>query len=77
MEYRIEQHAANLGAYRHRSSGVELSIRNRGVVGSNPTGGSRPPTPFFTARLHYPVIVTLNPLAFSDALSPDFSTDFR
>src|SRR5690606_36726780 len=26
---------------RHRSSGVEHSIRNRAVVGSNPTGGSR------------------------------------
>src|SRR5438552_7625775 len=39
VEYRVEQHAAKLGP-RHRSSVVELSIRNRAVVGSNPTGGS-------------------------------------
>ena len=39
VEYRVEQHAAKLGG-RHRSSVVELSIRNRAVVGSNPTGGS-------------------------------------
>jgi hypothetical protein len=30
----------SLEAYRHRSSVVELSIRNRAVVGSSPTGGS-------------------------------------
>ena len=41
VEYRVEQHAAKLGG-RHRSSVVELSIRNRAVVGSNPTGGSCP-----------------------------------
>src|SRR5213080_4069632 len=40
VEYRVEQHAAKLGG-RHRSSVVELSIRNRAVVGSNPTGGSQ------------------------------------
>src|SRR5207249_10269146 len=39
VEYRVEEHAAKLGG-RHRSSVVELSIRNRAVVGSNPTGGS-------------------------------------
>src|SRR5437764_2699987 len=39
VEYRAEQHVAKLGP-RHRSSVVELSIRNRAVVGSNPTGGS-------------------------------------
>src|SRR3989442_214185 len=39
VEYRIAQHVAKLGP-RHRSSVVELSIRNRAVVGSNPTGGS-------------------------------------
>src|SRR3989449_11278564 len=39
VEYRAEQHIAKLGP-RHRSSVVELSIRNRAVVGSNPTGGS-------------------------------------
>ena len=39
VEYRVAQHAAQLGG-RHRSSVVELSIRNRAVVGSNPTGGS-------------------------------------
>src|SRR5207253_2128075 len=38
-EYRGEQHVAKLGG-RHRSSVVELSIRNRAVVGANPTGGS-------------------------------------
>ena len=32
-------------APRHRSSVVELSIRNRAVVGSNPTGGSVSPAP--------------------------------
>src|SRR6266550_6160782 len=40
MEYRIEPRAAKLGNRRHRSSAVELSIRNRVVVGSIPTGGS-------------------------------------
>ena len=40
-EYRADTPIAKLGAYRHRSSGVELSIRNRAVVGSNPTGGSQ------------------------------------
>src|SRR5437879_13793076 len=39
VEYRVAQHVAKLGP-RHRSSVVELSIRNRAVVGSNPTGGS-------------------------------------
>src|SRR5213596_2517345 len=38
-EYRVEKPVAKLGG-RHRSSVVELSIRNRAVVGSNPTGGS-------------------------------------
>ena len=38
-EYRIEQDVARLEG-RHRSSAVELSIRNRAVVGSIPTGGS-------------------------------------
>src|ERR1043166_7259946 len=38
-EYRGEKPVAKLGG-RHRSSVVELSIRNRAVVGSNPTGGS-------------------------------------
>ena len=42
-EYRGEKPVAKLGG-RHRSSVVELSIRNRAVVGSNPTGGSLPPT---------------------------------
>ena len=42
VEYRAEQHVAKLGP-RHRSSVVELSIRNRAVVGSNPTGGSCSP----------------------------------
>src|SRR5213078_2654298 len=35
----------HLGQVRHRSSVVELSIRNRAVVGSNPTGGSVSPAP--------------------------------
>src|SRR3989442_12182278 len=51
---------AKLGAYRHRSSVVELSIRNRAVVGSNPTGGSAffPPLLAFS-RAPAPVRVAL------------------
>ena len=66
VEYRVEQHAAKLGG-RHRSSVVELSIRNRAVVGSNPTGGSCPSA--------HPVIVSLCPLALNDPAKPAFSTD--
>ena len=40
LEYRPEGLIVNLESFRHRSSVVELSIRNRAVVGSNPTGGS-------------------------------------
>src|SRR6266480_1403236 len=50
VEYRMEQHAAKLGA-RHRSSVVELSIRNRAVVGANPTGGSLVFAPLVARRL--------------------------
>ena len=48
VEYRGEWHATKLGG-RHRSSVVELSIRNRAVVGSNPTGGSALSAPLLDA----------------------------
>src|SRR2546426_12643016 len=58
VEYRIAQHVAKLGP-RHRSSVVELSIRNRAVVGSNPTGGS-----VFSARQRGPDSTPGLPQAF-------------
>src|SRR6266566_6306017 len=66
-EYRMARAVATLDVRRHRSSVVELSIRNRAVVGSNPTGGSVP-----SAQAPN---VTLCPLALSDAARPVFSTD--